>query len=214
MFGYATDETEESMPLTLLLAHQLNMRLSELRKSGVLWWAWPDTKTQVTCEYYSEGGATIPIRVHTVVVSTQHSPEVTLEQLRRDVMEKVINVVIPPDYLDDKTVYHINPCGKFILGGPLVSFMSDYIVIPRIFVYEFKVVEPKGMSNNSFKFESELASNAIFRLLLLPKCFPSSLLIALVLKIAPSPLPDNILEIFPIFFFLVHNLPIFTRWYR
>ena len=95
MFGYATDETPEYMPLTLQLAHQMNRKIAELRRDGTLWWARPDTKTQVTAEYQFEKGACIPIRVHTVVVSTQHSEKVTLEALRKDIMEKVINTTIP-----------------------------------------------------------------------------------------------------------------------
>lgn len=118
MFGYATDETEECMPLTVVLAHKLNQKIAELRRSGELWWARPDTKTQVTCEYYFLKGACVPSRVHTVVVSVQHSDKITLEDLRRDVMEKVIKAVIPEKYLDERTVYHINPCGQFVLGGP------------------------------------------------------------------------------------------------
>lgn len=119
MFGYATDETDEFMPLTVVLAHKLNQKLAELRRDGTFWWARPDTKTQVTCEYYFEQGACVPVRVHSVVVSTQHSEKISLEQLRTDVMEKVINVVIPAKYLDESTVYHINPCGNFIIGGPM-----------------------------------------------------------------------------------------------
>ncbi|VDM57308.1 unnamed protein product [Angiostrongylus costaricensis] len=119
MFGYATDETEESMPLTLQLAHQLNGKLHELRRSGELHWARPDSKSQVTVEYKFDGGACIPLRVHTVVLSTQHSPDVSLEKVRSDVLEKVIHAVIPEHLLDDKTVYHLNPCGKFIIGGPM-----------------------------------------------------------------------------------------------
>jgi len=119
MFGYATDETEECMPLTVVLAHNLNRKLSELRRDGTLWWARPDTKTQVTCEYRYDNGACIPIRVHTIVVSTQHSEKVTLPALREDIMEKVIKVVIPQQYLDDNTKYHINPCGNFVIGGPM-----------------------------------------------------------------------------------------------
>ena len=95
MFGYATDETPEYMPLTLQLAHQMNRKIAELRRDGTLWWARPDTKTQVTAEYQFEKGACIPIRVHTVVVSTQHSEKVTLEALRKDIMEKVIKTTIP-----------------------------------------------------------------------------------------------------------------------
>lgn len=119
MFGYATDETEECMPLTVVLAHNLNKKLSDLRRDGTLWWARPDTKTQVTCEYALENGACIPLRVHTVVVSTQHSEKVTLAALREDVMEKVIKAVIPAKYIDENTKYHINPCGNFAIGGPM-----------------------------------------------------------------------------------------------
>lgn len=119
MFGYATDETEEAMPLTLQLAHQLNGKLHELRRSGELQWARPDSKSQVTIEYKFDGGACIPVRVHTVVLSTQHSPDVSLEQLRSDVLEKVIHAVIPANLLDEDTVYHLNPCGNFIIGGPM-----------------------------------------------------------------------------------------------
>lgn len=119
MFGYATDETEEAMPLTLQLAHQLNGKLHELRRSGELHWARPDSKSQVTIEYKFDGGACIPIRVHTVVLSTQHSPDVSLEKLRNDVLEKVVYAVIPAHLLDNKTIYHLNPCGNFIIGGPM-----------------------------------------------------------------------------------------------
>ena len=90
MFGYATDETEECMPLTLVLAHQMNKKISDLRRDGTLWWARPDTKTQVTAEYIFDNGACVPIRVHTVVVSCQHSEKVTLEALRKDIMERVV----------------------------------------------------------------------------------------------------------------------------
>merc|ERR1712238_486733 len=119
MFGYATDETEECMPLTVVLAHNLNKKLSDLRRDGTLWWARPDTKTQVTCDYRFENGACVPTRVHTVVVSTQHSEKVTLPALREDVLEKVIKTVIPAKYLDADTKFHINPCGNFVIGGPM-----------------------------------------------------------------------------------------------
>ena len=118
MFGYATDETEECMPLTVALAHKLNYRIAELRRSGEFWWARPDSKTQVTCEYNFDHGACIPVRVHTVVVSIQHSEKIDLAELRNEVFSKVIRAVIPPKYLDDQTVVHINPCGLFIIGGP------------------------------------------------------------------------------------------------
>ncbi|KAL7642215.1 UNVERIFIED_CONTAM: hypothetical protein RMT77_006776 [Armadillidium vulgare] len=118
MFGYATDETEECMPLTVVLAHNLNRTLAELRRNGTFPWALPDSKTQVTIEYIFEHGAAIPQRVHTVVVSTQHSDEITLENLRKEVMDKLIKTVIPSKYLDEETKYYINPCGEFRMGGP------------------------------------------------------------------------------------------------
>jgi len=119
MFGYATDETAECMPLTVTLSHALNKKIADLRRDGTLWWARPDSKTQVTCEYYFDNGACIPVRVHTVVVSVQHSEKVSLEALRADIMEKVVRSVIPAKYLDDDTKYHINPCGNFVIGGPM-----------------------------------------------------------------------------------------------
>ncbi|XP_045212315.1 S-adenosylmethionine synthase-like [Mercenaria mercenaria] len=118
MFGYATDETEECMPLTVVLSHQLNAKIAQLRRSGDLAWARPDTKTQVTIEYKYDEGACVPIRVHTVVISLQHNEEITVEKLRKEVMEKVVKVVIPKKYLDDKTIFHIQPSGLFIIGGP------------------------------------------------------------------------------------------------
>jgi len=119
MFGYATDETEESMPLTVVLSSQINKKIAELRRDGTLWWARPDSKSQVTCEYYFDRGAAVPTRVHTVVVSVQHSEKVTLDALRKDIMEKVIHTTIPKKYLDENTKYHINPCGNFVIGGPM-----------------------------------------------------------------------------------------------
>ncbi|XP_044739031.1 S-adenosylmethionine synthase isoform X3 [Chrysoperla carnea] len=118
MFGYATDETEECMPLTVVLAHRLNHRIAELRRSGEFWWARPDSKTQVTCEYVFDHGACVPQRVHTVVISLQHSEKISLEDLRTEIKEKVLKYVIPSRYLDSNTVVHINPCGLFIIGGP------------------------------------------------------------------------------------------------
>ncbi|CAD6194622.1 unnamed protein product [Caenorhabditis auriculariae] len=119
MFGYATDETEEAMPLTLQLSHQLNAKLHELRRNGTLAWVRPDSKTQVTIEYEFVGGACIPRRVHTVVISTQHSPDISLEDLRKELLDKVIRAVIPAELMDDSTVFHLNPCGSFIVGGPM-----------------------------------------------------------------------------------------------
>jgi S-adenosylmethionine synthetase len=118
MFGYATDETEESMPLTVVLAHRLNAKMAELRHSGQLAWARPDSKTQVTCEYRMVKGACIPLRVHTVVISVQHSQDVSTEQIRRDLMDKVVQVVIPHHYIDSETIFHLQPSGRFVIGGP------------------------------------------------------------------------------------------------
>ncbi|TLS23898.1 hypothetical protein PpBr36_08766 [Pyricularia pennisetigena] len=118
MFGYATDETPELFPMTLLLAHQLNAAMSAARRDGTLPWLRPDTKTQVTIEYKHDNGAVIPLRVDTVVVSAQHSEDITTEQLRKEILEKIIKKVIPAHMLDDKTVYHIQPSGLFIIGGP------------------------------------------------------------------------------------------------
>jgi S-adenosylmethionine synthetase len=118
MFGYATNETPECMPLTHVLATKLCARLSEARNSGELAWLRPDAKTQVTVEYRREGGAVTPLRVHTVVISTQHAETVTNEEIRKGLMEHIIKKVIPDKYLDDKTVFHLNPSGRFVIGGP------------------------------------------------------------------------------------------------
>ncbi|OCL04998.1 S-adenosylmethionine synthase [Glonium stellatum] len=118
MFGYATDETPELLPLTLQLAHKLNRAMTEARKDGTLPWLRPDTKTQVTVEYKHDGGAVVPLRVDTVVVSAQHSEDISTEQLRKEIKEKIVKKVIPAKYLDDNTVYHIQPSGLFIIGGP------------------------------------------------------------------------------------------------
>lgn len=118
MFGYATDETPEYLPLTVILAHKLNKAMTDARKDGSIPWLRPDTKTQVTIEYDHDNGAVIPRRVHTVVVSAQHSEDITTEQLREEIKEKIVKKVISPKLLDDKTVYHIQPSGLFIIGGP------------------------------------------------------------------------------------------------
>eukprot|EP00042_Codosiga_hollandica_P040106 m.342057 g.342057 ORF g.342057 m.342057 type:complete len:388 (+) comp55775_c0_seq1:49-1212(+) len=118
MFGYASDETPECMPLTCLLSHQLNAKMAELRRNGTLPYLRPDSKTQVTVEYTLDKGACIPRRVHTVVISTQHAESVTNEELRAALLEQVIKAVIPAKYLDEHTVYHLNPSGRFVIGGP------------------------------------------------------------------------------------------------
>jgi len=119
MFGYATDETEiKLMPLTHVLATQLSMRLTEVRKTRLLDWVRPDGKTQVTCEYKIKSGHPLPQRVHTITISTQHTEIVSQEQMREDLMEQVVRAVVPAKYLDDDTIYHMNPSGRFIVGGP------------------------------------------------------------------------------------------------
>merc|ERR1711939_417559 len=118
MFGYATDETPELFPLTLQLAHKLNAAMSSARRDGSLPWLRPDTKTQVTIEYKHDNGAVVPVRVDTVVISAQHSEDISTEELRKEIKEKIIKKVIPAKYLDDKTIYHIQPSGLFIIGGP------------------------------------------------------------------------------------------------
>ncbi|MCJ1441302.1 MAG: methionine adenosyltransferase sam2 [Stictis urceolatum] len=118
MFGYATDETPELFPLTLQLAHKLNRAMKDARNDGSLPWLRPDTKTQVTIEYEHDGGAVIPRRVDTVVVSAQHADEISTEELRKEILNKIVKKVIPEKYLDDKTIYHIQPSGRFVIGGP------------------------------------------------------------------------------------------------
>lgn len=108
MFGYATDETPEYMPLTIQLAHKLNKAMKDARNDGSLPWLRPDTKTQVTIEYAHDGGAVVPLRVDTVVVSAQHAESITTEMLRKEIKEKIIKQVIPAKLLDDRTVYHVS----------------------------------------------------------------------------------------------------------
>lgn len=114
MFGYATNESPEYMPLPIAMAHRLARRLSEVRKNGTLSYLRPDGKTQVTVEYEDEK----PVRIDTIVISTQHNPDITREEIERDLIEQVINKTVPANLLDEKTKYLINPTGRFVIGGP------------------------------------------------------------------------------------------------
>jgi S-adenosylmethionine synthetase len=115
MFGYATNETPEFMPLPVTLAHKLVRRLAELRKNGTLPFLRPDGKAQVTVEYEENK----PVRVDTIVVSAQHSPTVKMEKLRQEIIEKVVLPVVPAGFIDEKTKFYINPTGRFVIGGPM-----------------------------------------------------------------------------------------------
>jgi S-adenosylmethionine synthetase len=115
MFGYATNETPEFMPLPVTLAHKLVRRLAELRKNGTLPFLRPDGKAQVTVEYEESK----PVRVDTIVVSAQHSPTVKMEKLRQEIIEKVVLPVVPAGFIDEKTKFYINPTGRFVIGGPM-----------------------------------------------------------------------------------------------
>ena len=119
MFGYATDETEECMPMTCLLAHRLNQRMSELRNNSKEHaWLRPDSKTQVTIEHKMVDGQIIPISVHTIVISVQHSDDISNEDMRESLKKDVIEQVVPEKFLTKNTIYHLQPSGRFVIGGP------------------------------------------------------------------------------------------------
>ena len=115
MFGYACDETPEKMPLAISLAHKLAKRLTQIRKEGLVNYLRPDGKTQVTIEYNEERQ---PVRVDTIVISTQHAPEAELDQIRKDMIDLVIKPTVPTELLDEKTKVYVNPTGRFVIGGP------------------------------------------------------------------------------------------------
>ena len=119
MFGYATNETKELFPLTHLLASKLAYQLSKVRKEKTLDWVRPDGKTQVTIEYQDKNGEMIPKRIHTVLISTQHNEDVSNEQIRKDLREKVCDAVLPKDLVDKNTKYFLNPSNRFVIGGPM-----------------------------------------------------------------------------------------------
>lgn len=114
MFGYACNETPKLMPMPISMAHKLALKLTEVRKDGTLRYLRPDGKTQVTVEYDGDK----PVRIETIVVSSQHAPEISLEQIKKDIVEYVIKPIVPKELLDDNTKYYINPTGRFVIGGP------------------------------------------------------------------------------------------------
>ncbi|QHS72678.1 methionine adenosyltransferase SAM2 [Saccharomyces paradoxus] len=118
MFGYATDETPEGLPLTILLAHKLNMAMADARRDGSIPWLRPDTKTQVTVEYEDDNGRWVPKRIDTVVISAQHADEISTADLRTQLQKDIVEKVIPKDMLDENTKYFIQPSGRFVIGGP------------------------------------------------------------------------------------------------
>ncbi|CAI1863225.1 hypothetical protein SEUBUCD646_0B05990 [Saccharomyces eubayanus] len=118
MFGYATDETPEGLPLTILLAHKLNMAMADARRDGSIPWLRPDTKTQVTVEYEDDNGRWVPKRIDTVVISAQHADEISTADLRTQLQTDIVEKVIPKDMLDENTKYFIQPSGRFVIGGP------------------------------------------------------------------------------------------------
>lgn len=118
MFGYATDETPELMPLTVVLAHKIVEALAVARKTKQVEWILPDCKSQVTIEYEMQDGVPVPLRVHTIVLSTQHSPSISLAAMKESLEMEIVKKVIPTHLIDERTILHIQPSGKFVIGGP------------------------------------------------------------------------------------------------
>ncbi|KAE8719005.1 S-adenosylmethionine synthase 3 [Hibiscus syriacus] len=148
MFGYATDETPEFMPLTHVLATKLGAKLTEVRKNRTCPWVRPDGKTQVTVEYHNDGGAMVPVRVHTVLISTQHDETVTNEKIAADLKEHVIKPVIPAKYLDDKTIFHLNPSGSgaYIVRQAAKSVVASGLARRCIVQVSYAIGVPEPLS--------------------------------------------------------------------
>ena len=156
MFGYACDETPELMPLPLSLAQKLCKRMAEVRKSGQVPYMRPDGKSQVTVEYDEHNR---PVRVDTVVISTQHDPDVSLEQIRKDMIEQVAKAVIPADMLDENTKYYVNPTGRFVKGGPAAD---SGLTGRKIIVDTYGGSAPHGCGCFSGKYPTKVDRSAAY----------------------------------------------------
>ena len=161
MFGFAIDETPELMPLPIMLSHHLMQKTAQVRKSGELRYLRPDAKAEVTVEYDDNEK---PVRVDTVVLSTQHDPNVLLETIREDVIEHIIKPVIPAELLDDNTKYFINPTGRFVIGGPQgdAGLTGRKIILLRWFIVMVAVLSPE-------KTQLKLTVQLVMRLVTLRK---------------------------------------------
>ena len=192
MFGYATNETTELMPMTIVLAHKLTRRLAEVRKKNILPWVRPDGKSQVTVEY--KNGK--PVRIDTIVVSTQHSDSVTSKKIEKDIKEKVIYPVMPKKLFDPKAVtYHINPTGRFVTGGP----MGDTGLTGRkIIVDTYGGLAVMGEEPSLVKTQAKLTAQPPIWLVILPK------------TLLQQNLPINVKSNLPM---RLAFLPLFQSWW-